>query len=335
MKNISPSRRAALARLAATVAALGAVATPFAPVMAQGNKFPSRTIQIVAPFPAGGSADFFARVVAQRLSDKLGSSVIIEPRPGASGIMGTRHVIGSKPDGYTLVSTSVASVLVPPSLVKPRAFDAMKDVIPITPFAKVPSLLVAHPGLGVRTLPELVKYAKANPGKINIASSGTGTIAHLAAEMLKRETKIDIVHIPYKGAPPAVNDLLGGHAQLMFSDASFFIEHLKSGKLIPLAAGGTERIAALPDVPTTAEAGYPGLVAENIYGLFAPAGTPKDVVQRLNELVTSTLAEQEVKDAYAKQTAVAVPMSPDAFKALLVQESKRLVPLALEVAGPK
>ena len=333
MKKASLDRRRLL--LNSVVAATAAVLPLGKGALAQGEKFPSRTIQIVAPFPAGGSADYFARVVAQKMSSKAGVPVIIEPKPGASGIMGTRYVIGSPADGYTLVSTSVASILVPPSLVDPRPFDATKDLAPITAMAKVPSLLVAHPQLGVRTLQELVKYVQANPGKVNIASSGTGTIAHLAAEMLKREAKLNIVHVPYKGAPPAINDLLGGHAQLMFSDASFFIEHIKSGKLVPLAAGATERIPALPNVPTTAEAGYPKLLAENVYGLFAPAGTPRATLQRLNELVTSTLAEPEVKEAYSKQTAVPVPMSLEAFKNLLDGESKRLIPIALEVAGAK
>jgi tripartite-type tricarboxylate transporter receptor subunit TctC len=141
--------------------------------------------------------------------------------------------------------------------------------------------------------------------------------------------------VPYKGAPPALNDLIGGHAQLMFSDASFFIEHIKSGKLVPLAAGGAERIPALPDVPTTAEAGYPQLLAENVYGLFAPAGTPRATVQRLNQLFTSTLGDAEVKEAYARQTASPVPMSPDAFKALVDRQGKRLIPLAQEVAEQK
>lgn len=333
MRQVSLDRRRLLVRFA--VAATAVVLTAGQGAIAQGDKFPSRTIQIVAPFPAGGSADLFARVVAQRVSAKIGHPVIIDPKPGASGIVGTRHVLSSPPDGYTLVSTSVASLTVPPSLVKPPPFDYTKDVSPITALARVPSLLVAHPQLGVRNIQDLVKYVRANPGKVNIASSGTGTIAHLAAEMLKREAKLDIVHVPYKGAPPALNDLVGGHAQLMFSDASFFIEHIKSGKLVPLAAGSAERIPALPDVPTTAEAGYPQLVAENVYGLFAPAGTPKATVQRLNELFTSTLGDSEVKEAYARQTAMAVPMSPDAFKALVDREGKRLIPLALEVAGQK
>jgi tripartite-type tricarboxylate transporter receptor subunit TctC len=329
MKHVS--RRKLLVRLA--VVATAAVLSAGQGAIAQSDKFPSKTIQIVAPFPAGGSADHFARVVAQRVSAKVGVPIIIDPKPGASGIVGTRQVLASPADGYTLVSTSVASMTVPPSLVNPRPFHYAKDAAPITALAKVPSLIVAHPSLGVRTLQDLVKYVRANPGKVNIASSGNGTIAHLGAEMLKREAKLDIVHVPYKGAPPALNDLLGGHAQLMFSDASFFIEHVKSGKLVALAAGSSERIPALPNVPTTAEAGYPNLLAENVYGLFAPADTPKATVQRLNELFTSTLGDQEVKDAFARQTAIPVPMTPEAFAALVDREAKRLIPLAQEVAG--
>ncbi len=258
---------------------------------ANADEFPSRRMEIVAPFPAGGSADLFARSVAHKVSNITGQPVIIEPKPGASGMIGTKSVIDAAADGYTLLSTSVVSLLVPPSLTEPRPFDPLNDVAPITSMAKVPALLVANPKLGVHNLSELIKYANANPGKVNIGSSGTGTVAHLAAELLKREAKIDIFHVPYKGAPPAINDLVAGHVDLMFSDASFFMEHIQAGKLLPLAIATRERIAQLPDVPTAVELGYPNLIADNTYSLFAPARTPSTIIEKLNELVLAALAD--------------------------------------------
>jgi tripartite-type tricarboxylate transporter receptor subunit TctC len=282
----------------------------------------------VAPFPAGGSADLFARIVAQRIGNAVGQPVIIEPKPGASGIIGTRSVIEAAPDGYTLLSTSVVSLLVPPSLAQPRAFDPLKDVAPITSMAKVPALLVANPNLGVHTIAELIKYATANPGKVNIGSSGTGTLAHLAAELLKREARIDIFHVPYKGAPPAITDLVAGHVDLMFSDASFFVEHIKAGRLVPLAIAASERIPQLPDVPTTAEAGYPDLIADNTYSLFAPGSTPGAIIEKLNALVLAALTDSEVRAYYSKQTAVPSGMKTEDFKAFIRSEAARWIPLA-------
>ena len=253
--------------LKALILAAVCSASPGEPLFlgANAQEFPSRRIEIVAPFPAGGSADLFARVVAQKISNAIGHPVIIEPKPGASGIIGTRSVIDAAPDGYTLLSTSIVSLLVPPSLAEPRPFDPLKDVAPITSLAKVPALLVANPNLRVHTLAALIAYATANPGRVNIGSSGTGTLAHLAAELLKREARIDIFHVPYKGAPPAINDLVAGHVDLMFSDASFFVEHIKAGKLVPLAIATAERIPQLPNVPTTVELGYPGVIADNTF----------------------------------------------------------------------
>ena len=186
---------------------------------------------------AGGSADFFARTVFNKIAPLIGYPIVIENKAGASGIVGAKAVISASPDGYTLLVSAVASVIIPPSLTDPPAFDPLKDLTPITGIGTVPAVLVVKPSLGIRTFGELLAYAKANPSKLNLASSGTGTISHLTAELLMRETGINIQHVPYRGAPPAVTDLLGGHADIMFSDAPFFLEHIQTAKLIPLAVG--------------------------------------------------------------------------------------------------
>ena len=224
-------------------------------------------------------------------------------------------------------------MLVPPSLAEPRPFDPLKDVAPITSMAKVPALLGANPNLRVHTLAELIAYATANPGRVNIGSSGTGTLAHLAAELLKREARIDIFHVPYKGAPPAINDLVAGHVDLMFSDASFFVEHINAGKLVPLAIATAERIPQLPNVPTTVELGYPGVIADNTYSLFAPGNTPRAIVEKLNALVLAALADPEVQAFYARRTAIPSGMKREDFKAFIVSEAARWIPLAKTTVG--
>jgi tripartite-type tricarboxylate transporter receptor subunit TctC len=302
------------------------------PAEAQPGTYPSRQLQIIVPFPAGGSADFFARTVFNKLPPLIGYPIVIENKAGASGIVGAKAVINASPDGYTLLVSSVASVIIPPSLTDPPAFDPLKDLTPITGIGTVPAVLVVRPSLGIRTFAELLAYAKANPGKLNLASSGTGTISHLTAELLMRETGIKIEHVPYRGAPPAVTDLLGGHTDIMFSDAPFFLEHIQGGKLIPLAVGTAHRAPSLPNVPTTAELGYPAIVASNTYSLFAPPKTPPDIVDKLDQLVLTVLRDAEVRESFAKQEASPAGDTPERFKSLLQSESDRWIPI-VEAAG--
>ena len=264
----------------------------------------------------------------------IGYPIVIENKAGASGIVGAKAVINASPDGYTLLVSAVASVIIPPSLTDPPAFDPLKDLTPITGIGTVPAVLVVKPSLGIRTFGELLAYAKANPSKLNLASSGTGTISHLTAELLMRETGINIQHVPYRGAPPAVTDLLGGHADIMFSDAPFFLEHIQTGKLIPLAVGTAQRAPSLPNVPTTAELGYPAIVASNTYSLFAPPRTPPDIVDRLDHLVLTVLRDPEVRESFAKQEASPAGDTPERFRALVQSESDRWVPIA-KAAGVK
>jgi tripartite-type tricarboxylate transporter receptor subunit TctC len=301
---------------------------------AQSTEYPSRQLQIVVPFPAGGSADFFARSVFNKLAPVIGHPIVIDNKAGASGIIGAKAVINATPDGYTLLVSAVASVIIPPSLTTPPAFDPLKDLTPITGIGTVPAVLVVNPSLGIKTFADLLAHAKANPGKINLASSGTGTISHLTAELLMRETGTKVQHVPYRGAPPAVTDLLGGHADIMFSDAPFFLEHIRAGKLIPLAVGTPHRAPSLPDVPTTAELGYPAIMASNTYSLFAPRRTPPEIVDKLDQLVLTVLRDPEIRESFAKQEASPAGETPDRFRALVQSESDRWIPI-VKAAGAK
>jgi tripartite-type tricarboxylate transporter receptor subunit TctC len=301
------------------------------PGSAQVQNYPARQIQVVVPFPPGGSADYFARSIFNRLGPVIGHPIVIENKPGAGGIIGTKSVIAAPPDGYTVLVSAVASVLVPPHLTTPPAFDARKDLTPVTGIGTVPAVLVVSPTLNVKTFQEFLAYAQANPGKLNLATSGAGTISDLTGELLMREARIKVVPVHYRGAPPAVTDLLGGHAQFMFSDAPFFLEHIKAGKLVPLAVGTPERSASLPDVPTTAELGYPSIIASNTYSLFGPPGMQSDVVRKLNDLVLKELRESEVRAAFATQAATPAGASPAAFAAQLRAEADRWLPF---VQGP-
>jgi len=292
------------------------------------SEYPDRQINVVVPFPAGGSADYFARVVFSKFREKTDSVAVIENKPGASGVLGAKQVIAAAPDGYTLLVTSVASANIPPHFSTPPAFDVMKDLKPITGLGTVPAVLVVRPGLGINTFVELIDYAKKNPGKLNMASSGTGTIAHLAGELLMREAGVRFTHVSYRGAPPAVTDILGGHADLMFSDAPFFLSHIQDGKLIPLAVGTPERAPSLPDVPTTAELGFPKIVASNTYSLFARAKTPEPVVLKLSSVVLEILADPEIKKAFATQEATPAGQTPEEFAAYVQEDRDRWVPLA-------
>ena len=294
---------------------------------AQAVDYPSQQIQVIVPFPAGGSADYFARSIFNRLSSVVGQPIVIENKAGAGGIIGSKAVIAAPPDGYTLLVSAVASVLVPPHLSAPPAFEALNDLTPITGIGTVPAVLVVRPSLGIKTFAEFLAYARANPGKLNLATSGAGTISHLTGVLLMREVGIKIVAVHYRGAPPAVTDMLGDHADFMFSDAPFFLEHVKAGKLVPLAVGTPERSPSLPDVPTTAELGYPTIVASNTYSLFGPPKLPSNIVLKLNELALRELRDPEVRAAFSTQAATPAGAAPSAFAAQVQTEAKRWLPL--------
>jgi tripartite-type tricarboxylate transporter receptor subunit TctC len=255
--------------------------------------YPTRSIRLVVPFGAGGGTDNLARIVEPHVSKALGQSFIIDNRPGGGSVIGMDAVVKSPSDGYTLVMTDT-SIAVNPSLLKSMPYDALKDLEPVSLLATAPVILVAHPKVFAKTLKEFVSLAKAQPGKLNYASGGNGASTHLGGELLKLVAGIDVVHVPYKGTGPAMNDLIGGHVDVMFSGISSARPHLEAGTLRALAVTGETRNAAVPDVPTFAEAGFADVTASTYWGVLAPKGTPKDVIERLSVELAKTMRDPEI-----------------------------------------
>jgi tripartite-type tricarboxylate transporter receptor subunit TctC len=282
--------------------------------------YPSRSIKLIVPFPAGGPADTIGRVVGDKMGAILGQTVVIDNRGGAGGAVGTNAVAKAEPDGYTIGISSAGALAISVSLQESVAYDPLKDLQPLTLVARVPELLVVGKAVPVRSLAELLALAKSKPGSLNFASSGPGSMPHLAGELLKRHAAIDIVHVPYRGAAPAVNDLLGGHVQMMFMDIAILLPHVQSGAVHAIAIGSKERAAALPDLPTTAELGLPQVEADNWYGMVAPPRTPPAIVVKLTAAIVESLRSADVKEKLATQGAVAAGNSPEEFGAYLKSE---------------
>jgi tripartite-type tricarboxylate transporter receptor subunit TctC len=268
-------------------------------------------VRFIVPFAPGGSTDTLARTLAQRLSDVLGQQVVVDNRSGGNGNIGTEIVARAAPDGHTIVLGYIANLGIGPSLYAKLPFDPVKDFAPITLLAVAPNILVAHPSVPVKNVRELVAYAKANPQKVNYASAAVASLGHLAGELLNSSAGIQMQHVPYKGSGQAVIDLLAGQVQVMFSGMSSVMPHIKAGKLRPLAVTGAQRSPATPDVPTIAEAGYPGFEASAWYSVMAPAGTSKAVVTRLNGEILRALKIPEVKDRLENVGFELVGSSPD------------------------
>ena len=298
--------------------AVAALATP-----APAETWPDRPIKLVVGFPAGGPADLFARSIASVMSSQLGQQVVVETRTGAGGMTGIDSVAKSPHDGYTIALSSASALTIFQFLYAKMPYDWKKDLVPITLVVRVPEVLTVHPSLGVSTLQQFVDKARKEPGKINFASTGTGSVTHLAVELLKSETKIDLVHVPYKGAAPAVNDLLGGHVQVLVADVPVLLPHIQAGKIKPLAVTSMKRSDVLPNVPSTAELGFPKVNSDNWYGLVAPAGTPKDALKKLHDAAVKALGTPELKAQYAKLSAVPSPSSPEEFLAYINSEAAK------------
>jgi tripartite-type tricarboxylate transporter receptor subunit TctC len=296
-----------LHRLAASIALTGVAAS--VAVQAAGN-WPDKPIHLIVPFAAGGPVDTLARVFGSKLTGALGQQVLVENRAGASAMIGTEAVAKAEPDGYTLLFTSPGGIVIAPGISKTVRYDPFKDFAPIMLVVSVPEVLVVAPSLGVRTLPALVKFAKDNPGKLNFASAGSATLPRLAGELLKREAKIDIIHVPYKGASPAIADLIAGQVQMMFADLPVVLQQIKAGKLIALAVADKQRAPSLPDVQTSAESGLPVVIAVNWYALLAPAGTPKDVTTLLHQQMQAVLKDPQLQGLLANNGAQIVASSP-------------------------
>jgi len=289
--------------------------------VAQG--YPAKPVRLVIGFPPGGPADIFGRVLAQGLGANLGVPVIVENRAGAGGVVGVDMVVKSAPDGYTLAMNSFSSVAMAPFSLSNMPYDPRRDLALVTTVVRVPEVVVAHPTLPVASFPELVAHAKARPGKVNFGSAGAGSITHLAGELIKMEAQVDLVHVPYKGAAPAVNDLLGGQVQMGIFDMPVVLPHIRAGKLRALAVTSARRAPSLPEVPTTAEAGYPKVNSDNWYGLVAPAATPPDTLRRIHAAAMAALQSPAVLEQFAKVGGTAAPSTPEEYSAFLVAEQAK------------
>ena len=292
-------------------AALAGAAT-----LASAQTYPGKPIRIVVPYPAGGPIDMTTRPLAQKLTDAMGNPVVVDNRGGANGMIGTDNVAKSPADGYSLVVASGGAFAIGPHVYARLPFDVFKDFTPVSLFVTMPELLAVHPALPVKSVKELVALARARPNQLNFGSSGTGGAPHLAAELLKSAAKIQMVHVPYKGMGPATMDLIAGHLQLVFADLPVLLQQVKGGKLRALAVGTPKRSANLPDVPTMAEAGFPQIEAYNWYALFAPAGTPKPIIARLNAEVGKVMSNPDVKSFTQGQGAEAVSSTPEELAAM-------------------
>src|SRR5277367_423598 len=303
-------------------ALLAGLSLLFLPVSAGAEDFPARQIRLIVPFPPGGPNDIIARVIGQRMSEIAKQPVIIDNRGGQGGVLGTDALSKSKPDGYTIALSSAGALAISPTM-ENVAYDPLKDLQAITLVAKVPEMLVVANDVPAKNMAELVALAKAKPGKLNFASSGPGSLPHLAGELLKLTAKIDIVHVPYRGAAPAVNDLLGEQVQMVFLDLPIILPQVESGRLKPIAIGSAERSPTAKDVPTTAEAGMPDLKIENWYGLVAPAGTPAAIVAVLNKAAIEAMRDPQVKEKLASQGATLIGDSPEHFHDFIGSETVR------------
>ena len=294
--------------LGASMVALAAFAFGQAPAA-----YPTKPIRLVVPFPPGGATDILAREVAKHLTDAWGQSVVVDNRPGAGGNIGSELVAKSPPDGYTLEMGTVGTHAINTSLYSKMPYDHIKDFVPVILVAGVPNVLEVNPSVPVNSVQELIAYAKANPGKLNFASSGSGTSIHLSGELFKVMAGVQMTHIPYKGSAPALADLIGGQVQLMFDNLPPSLPQIKAGKLRALAVTSATRAPALPDVPTVAEAGLPGFEASSWFGVLAPAGTPPAIVTKLNAEIAKWLTTPEAKEKLASVGANIAGGTPEDF----------------------
>jgi tripartite-type tricarboxylate transporter receptor subunit TctC len=290
---------------------------------ARGEEYPTRPIRLVVPFTPAGATDILARIIGQNLSQAWGQQVVVDNRPGAAGNIGTELVAKAPPDGYTLLMCTVSTHGINPSLYKKIPYDAVKDFAPVSLVALVPNVLEVNPAVEAKTVAELIALAKKNPGKLNFASSGSGTSVHMSAELFKLLAGLDIVHVPYKGSAPALTDLLGGQVDLMFDNLPASLSHIKAGKLRPLAVTSAHRSPALPEVPTMAEAGIEGYEATAWFGVLAPAGTPRPIVEKLAAEIAKGLKTPAGKAALADQGAEAVGGTPDEFGVFIKAELEK------------
>jgi tripartite-type tricarboxylate transporter receptor subunit TctC len=292
------------------------------PAAALAQDFPTKPIKLIVPFPAGGPNDIIARIVGQRMSEIVKQPIVIDNRGGQGGTLGTDAIAKAAPDGYTIGIVNAGALAINQSMEK-VPYDVSKDFAPVTLVVTVPEMLVVASNVPAKNMSELVALAKAQPGKLNFASTGPGSLPHLAGELLKLTAKIDVVHVPYRGAAPAINDLLGQQVEMTFLDMPAILQHIRSGALRPIALGTTARAPTAPDVPTTAEVGMPELLIENWYGMIAPAGTPPVIVATLSRVAVAALGDPAVKEKLADQGLTPVGDTPEHFREFIATEAAK------------
>jgi tripartite-type tricarboxylate transporter receptor subunit TctC len=321
-----------LLRLWATGALAAASLITASPASAQ--TYPSTTVRLIVPFAAGGPADIQARWLAVKLARELGQQFIVENKGGAGGIIGAQAVATAAPDGHTLLFASVGAIAITPYLSDKVPYDPKTDLIPVVRVATASTVLVTSVNSPFRSLPELVGYGRQHPGKLSFASAGAGTTTHLGGELLKREAKLDMVHVPYRGAGPAITDLIAGTVDMMFADGPVVMPHIKAGKLRALGVASVARAPALADTPTTAEGGQKDVLVATWYGLLAPGQTPPEVVQRINKAINDILSTPEAKAYFGDQGMQINGGSAAEFRTFIASESLRW-PAVAKAAGVK
>ncbi len=308
-----------------TRAACAALVVPaFVAGAAFAQQYPSKPIRLVVPQPPGGGNDTIARMLGLKLSAALKQQVAVDNRAGAGGLIGADIAAHSPADGYTLLLGNVAVLAIIPNVQKKVPYDALKDFAPISLVASAPLLVVVHPSLPVTSIKQLIALAKAKPGRLNYASNGVGSSTHLATEMFKLMTKTDLVHVPYKGLAPATTDLLSGQVQLMFSSAVAMMPHAQSGRLRAIAMTGAKRSAAIPDIPTVAEAGVPDYESGSWYGILAPAGTPREIIELLNREIVAAVRSPDITDRLVAEAVIPVGSTAADFAAYIQKEHMRI-----------
>ena len=305
-------------RFAAACAAV--LLSALLPAAALAQPYPSKPLRIIVPFPAGGTADILARILGEKMSESLGQPVVVENRAGAAGGIGAAMAAKSPPDGYTLFMGTTGTQTMNPVINTKVGYDPLRDFAAVSNFAASPFVLVVHPSFPAKSLAELIEAARREPRKLQYATFGTGSSAHMTGEMFRTRAGVDIVHVPYKGAPQAITDVIAGHVHMTFSLLPTVLPHIKAGKVRALAVAAPARDPALPDVPTFIEAGMPGFVSDSWYGVLAPAGTPQPVVARLNAEVQRVLALPEVRQRLAQEGATAVGNTPEQFSEQIRRE---------------
>jgi tripartite-type tricarboxylate transporter receptor subunit TctC len=301
--------------------AAAAAALPAMPQIATAQAYPSRPVHWIVGFPPGGATDIIARLMGQWLSERLGQSFVIDNRPGAGSNIGTEAVAHAPADGYTVLMMSAAQPI-NATLYEHLNYDFIRDIAPVASISREPNLMVVHPSVPAKTVPEFIAYAKANPGKLTMASSGNGTIVHVSGELFKMMAGVNMLHVPYRGAGPAVVDLIAGQVQVMFATMPSSIEFVRSGKLRALAVTSAERSTALPDVPTVAEF-VPGYEASAVYGMGAPKATPAQIVDTLNHAINAILGDAKVQARLADLGGTALPASPAEYAKILADTTEK------------